>query len=124
MSNPGLIKNYLASGPIAPHAIVKFAQEDGQVLAAAEGDIPVGVNEALGVQAGERVDIIRSGVADVVFGAAVSRGQFVTANAQGRAVPATPGAGQSVWALGYAEVNASEGDVASVMLNITLLRGV
>ena len=88
--------------------------------AAASTDLVIGVNEALPVAAGERVDVIRAGIADVEFGGNVTRGQPVTADADGKAVVAAPAAGVNAHIVGFAEVSAVAGDIAPV----TLARGV
>ena len=121
MGNPTLTKNYTAEGAIAAHRIVKFGAADGGVAqAAARTDLVIGVNEALPVAAGERVDVIRAGIADVEFGGNVTRGQPVTADADGKAVVAAPAAGVNAHIVGFAEVSAVAGDIAPV----TLARGV
>ncbi len=121
MGNPTLTKNYTAEGAIAAHRIVKFGAADGGVAqAAASADLVIGVNEALPVVAGERVDVIRAGIADVEFGGNVTRGQPVTADVDGKAVVAAPAAGVNAHIVGFAEVSAVAGDIAPV----TLARGV
>lgn len=71
MANVVLIKAGTAEGVIAPYRIVKFGAADGSYLqAAAVSDALCGVNESLAVSAGERVDIIKIGIADVEFGGA------------------------------------------------------
>jgi hypothetical protein len=125
MGNPTLIKNYTAEGDIAACRIVKFGSADGQVLqAAASIDRIVGVNEALPVAAGERVDVIRTGIADVEFGGNVTRGQPVTADANGKAIYANPAAGVNANIIGFAEINAASGDIAPVLLACGVLQGV
>ena len=74
MGNPTLIKNYTAEGDIAAYRIVKFGAADGGVAqAAASTDLVIGVNAELPVVAGERVDVVRAGLADVEFGGTVDR---------------------------------------------------
>ena len=95
MGNPTLIKNYTAEGDIAAYRIVKFGAADGGVAqAAASTDLVIGVNAELPVVAGERVDVVRAGLADVEFGGTVARGQPVAADADGKAdgVITDPGA--------------------------------
>lgn len=124
MGNPTLTKNYTAEGAIAAHRIVKFGAADGSVTqAAASTDLVIGVNEALPVVAGERVDVIRAGIADVEFGGNVTRGQPVTADADGKAVAAAPAAGVNAHIVGFAEVSAVAGDIAPVMLARGVMQG-
>jgi len=113
MGNPTLIKNYVAEGAISACRIVKFGTFDGQVKqAAAKTDLLVGVNEALPVVDGERVDVVHAGITDIEFGGTVSHGAPVTADAQGRAIAAA--AGDRV--IGMAIHNAAAGDIAPVLL--------
>lgn len=124
MGNPTLIKNYTAEGAIAAYRIVKFGAADGGVVqAAASADLIIGVNEALTVVAGERVDVIRSGIADVEFGGTVTRGQPVTADADGKAVAAAPATGVNANIVGFAEVSAVAGDIAQVSLARGVIQG-
>lgn len=92
-------------------------------MAAASTDLVIGVNEALPVVAGERVDVIRAGIADVEFGGNVTRGQPVTADADGKAVAAAPAAGVNAHIVGFAEVSAVAGDIAPVMLTRGVMQG-
>ena len=124
MGNPTLIKNYTAEGAIAAYRIVKFGAADGGVVqAAASTDLIIGVNEALPVAAGERVDVIRSGIADVEFGGTVARGQPVAADANGKAVVAAPAANVNAHIIGFAEVSAVAGDIAPVLLARGVFQG-
>jgi hypothetical protein len=113
MANPTLIKNYTAEAAIGANRIVKFGATDYNVLQSAAADeLLIGVNENLPVEAGERVDVIRAGLASVEFGGAVARGQPVTSDANGKAVAAA--AGDSV--IGIAETTSIAGDIAPVLL--------
>jgi len=111
MNNPGLIKNFIAEAAIAPCRIVKFGSDDDSVAqAAAAADASIGVNGALSGEAGKRIDIVLSGVTEVEYGAAVTRGNLLTADADGKAVPAV--AGNRV--IGVAMVSGVAGDIGSV----------
>lgn len=114
MRNLELVKNYTAEAAIAPHRIVKFGAADGGVLqSAAAADAHIGVS-LLGAAAGERLDVVRDGIAEVEYGAAVTRGDLLTADAQGRAVPAAPAAGVNARVIGIAEVSGVAGDIGAV----------
>lgn len=112
--NPGLIKTYTAGGAIAASRIVKFGADDRTVVrAAAAGDALVGVSERLAVAADERVDVIRSGLATVRYGGAVTRGDLLTADASGRAVTTTTANSRVI---GIAEVSGVSGDLGAVLI--------
>jgi Uncharacterized conserved protein (DUF2190) len=113
--NPILTKTYTAGGTIAARTIVKFGAADFAVVAAAAAaDLAVGVSDVLAVVAGERVDIHVSGLADVVYGGAVTRGQALTSDAQGRAIAAS-NAGEIC--IGFAEVSGVANDIGSVAIS-------
>ncbi len=124
MANTLLNRNYLAGGAIAPYRIVKSGANDGEVLqAAAATDYLMGVCESVGPAAGERCDIVKSGIAEVEFAGVVARGAPVTADASGKGVAAAPAAGANVRIIGFAEVTTAAGDIAPVLLAQGVMQG-
>ena len=124
MSNELLLKSYVAAGTIAKHRIVSFGASDGTVVASsAATSLHIGVNAELDVVTGERVDVVRSGLPLVEYGGAVTRGQPLTSDAQGRAVAAAPAAGANVRIVGFAEVNAVAGDIDRMLLAPGVMQG-
>lgn len=122
--NDILVKNYEAGGTIAAYTIVKWDAADLKVVAAAAvGDLSIGVSGRLGAVVGERIDIIRSGLALVTFGGTVTRGQKLTTDASGRAVTAAPAAGVNNQIIGIAEVSGAVGDVGSILLAQSVMQG-
>lgn len=117
MKGETLIKNYVGEAPIAPYRIVKFGAGDGTVAqASAAADALVGTTGRTYPEViGERVDIVRAGLAEVEYGAVITRGQKLTSDADGKAVPA--GAGQSV--VGVAEVSGVSGDIGSLLISLS-----
>lgn len=113
-ANPGLIKTYDAEAAITKYRIVKFgAADEGVLMAAAATDLLVGVSNILGAEAaGDPCDVIRSGIAKVEYGAAVTRGQLLTANASGQAIPAVT----TNQVIGVAELSGVAGDIGSVLV--------
>ena len=59
---------------------------------------------------GDAVDVIKSGIADVIYGGTVTRGDYLTSNATGFAVVAV--AGDNV--IGTAELSGVSGDLGAV----------
>lgn len=118
MSNPLLTKSFTSGGAIAPYRIVKPGTSDGKVLqAAAATDSLMGVSGSLGVDASDkRIDIIKSGIAEVEYGGNVSRGVPLTADADGKAVAAAPATGANVRVIGFAEVSGVVGDIGSMLI--------
>lgn len=118
MRNHGLIKNYTAEAAIGAYRIVKFGAADGGVLiATAAGDKIVGVNDRMAAAAaGDRIDVVRTGIAEVEYGAAVAAGDLLMSDASGRAIVAAAAAGANVRTIGVAEVAGVLGDIGSVHL--------
>lgn len=124
MANPLLIKQGTAEAAISPYRIVKFGATDGSYLqAAAATDFLAGVCESVGPASGERLDVIKAGLADVEYGGTVTRGQPITADANGKAVAAAPAAGANVRIIGFAEVSAVAGDIAAVWVEPGIMQG-
>lgn len=124
MANVVLNRAGVAEGAIAAYRIVKFGAADGGYLqAAAATDYLAGVCESVGPASGERLDVIKAGIADIEFGGTVTRGQPVTSDANGKAVAAAPAAGSNVRIIGFAEVSAVAGDIAAVWIEPGLMQG-
>lgn len=90
MSNPTLIKTFVAPAAVAGRKLVTFGAADGQVAVAdANTDALIGVSEKIGSRDNDRVDVIVGGIAEVIAGGAITRGAVLTANASGDAVAAS-----------------------------------
>lgn len=117
MQNPGLIKNATADGAVGAYRIVAHGAADGNVAQAIATDKLIGVNDRIAAAvAGDRIDIVRSGITEVEFGGNVTRGDPLTSDASGRAVAATPAAGANAYIVGFAEVSGVLGDIGSVAI--------
>lgn len=82
-----------AGAAIAAHRIVTAGAAGHAVIQAAASSAPLlGIAGRAGGAAGGRVEIARQGIAPVEYGAAVAAGDFLTADADGKAIPLT-GAG-------------------------------
>lgn len=125
MKGETLVKNYVGEAAIAAYRIVKFGASDGSVLQAnAATDLLIGATGRTYPEvANERVDIVREGFAEVEYGATVLRGQKLTADAQGRAIPAAPGGGNNVQVIGVAEVSGLVGDIGSMLIASSVMQG-
>jgi hypothetical protein len=108
----GLIKSLEATVATPKRRLVKFGAADGTGVPATDGASYIrGVSADIDTAPGERISVQMSGnIADVDYGAVVTRGQPLTADAQGRAVPAAVGD----YHVGFAEVSGVLGDVGSV----------
>lgn len=113
-ANVGLVKTFIAAGAISEYRIVKFGAKDRDALQATTASekfagvagLPKGTNAV----AGDPMDVIKSGVADVTYGGTVSAGDFLTSDAQGRAVVAAVGD----FIIGVAQVAGVVGDLGGV----------
>jgi hypothetical protein len=114
---PGLIKGYKAEAAVTKRRIVKPGTADGNVVpAAAVGDALMGVSTEIDSAIGESCDVIKSGLADVEYGGAVTRGDWLTSDASGRAVAAAPAAAANANVIGRAEVSGVLGDIGVVFI--------
>lgn len=125
MANEGLVKTYIAGAAIVKHRIVKHGSGDrAAVQAAAATDLLLGVSDSLGADAsGDPCDVIRSGIANVEYGGNVTRGQKLTADADGKAVAAAPAAGANAQIIGIAEVSGVSGDIGKVLIVPSTMQG-
>lgn len=119
-----LSKNFIAEAAINPNRIVKLGAADDKVLqAAAVGDKMFGVCEYVGPAITERCDIIVAGVADVLAGGNVTRGDLVTSDANGKGVAAAPAAGVNNRVIGVALASAVDGDIFPVLISPSVMQG-
>lgn len=125
MSNELLAKNFQATGAIGARRIV-IANADGTVSVAGAGAAATalfGVNAELDLVAGDYGDIVKAGIADVVFGGVVAAGDPLTSDLNGAAVKAAPAAGTNVRIIGFAEVAAVAGDIGQALIAPGLMQG-
>lgn len=125
MANPTFIKAMNAEAAVLAFRIVKIGAADGGVIqGAAAADALLGVSDEIGqATAGQRVDVILSGIADVEYGGTVARNARLTTDATGRAVTAAPAAGANNGIIGIALVSGVVGDIGSVYIAQSVLQG-
>jgi hypothetical protein len=124
MSHSTQRRNYVAEAAIAAYRIVKPGAADGAVIqGAAATDFINGVNDSVAPALGERVDIVKSGLAEVQYGGNVTRGAPLTSDATGRAVTAAPAAGSNVRIIGFAEVSGVVDDIGLVLVAPGVMQG-
>lgn len=122
--NAGLTKNYNAGGAVAKRRLVKFGADDKSVVqAAAVGDLIIGVSTDIDTVTGEPTDVILGGIALVQAGAAVTRGNEVTTDANGKGVAAAPAAGTNNRIVGIALASAVLDDWFPVLISLGLKQG-
>lgn len=124
MARPDDTRNYTAEAACPARTIAKFGSADhGVVPAAAATDYLIGVFELGCTASGDRVDVIKEGIALVKFGGTITRGQPVTADSSGYAVAAAPSAGSNVRIIGFAEISGVSGDIGEVWLSPSIMQG-
>ncbi len=91
MRNEGLTKTFFADGAIAKFRAVKFGSDDDHVAqATARNSLLMGVNASLAADTAEdQIDVVVEGIATVEYGGSVTRGNKLTADANGKAIAAT-----------------------------------
>jgi len=123
MSNILLVKNNIADGVIAANTIVKFSADAHVVQAAAVTDSLIGITTDIPAALNDRCDVIVHGLADVLYGGTVTRGDMLTTDASGRAVTAAPAAGVNNVVIGIAFVSGVVGDIGAVVLSQGKVQG-
>ncbi len=130
MSDVLMPKEYEAASAILIRRFVKFDAAGKVVQASAVGDDIVGVS-ALGVTSQDitdgkdRIRIDHLGKSDVTAGAAISPGQRLTTDANGKAVPAAPATGVNNSTGGYAlsEAATADNDIIPMMVQPGVIQG-
>lgn len=124
MSNPLLLKNFIAGAAIASFRVVKFSAANTVVQAAAATDLSIGLSNEVSPALGERCDIVLAGVGYLEAGAAFALGAKLTSDAQGRGITAAPAAGSNAQIIAIAlEAAATAGDVVPVFITQSVMQG-
>lgn len=120
-----IVKNFLAAAAIGHRRLVKFTANDGEVaLATAATDAIAGVTDfPNGAEAGERIDVVLFGTAEVVAGGTIAAGALFTAGAAGVAVAAAPAAGVNNSTGGMVLTGAVSGDFVRVLVQRGSIQG-
>lgn len=116
---------FLAGATVTPNRLVKIGAADQTVImGAAAADLPVGVSAQLVTAAsGERVDVVMSGVYEVIAGGSVTRGAPICSDANGAGVVSAPAAGTNNGIVGFALEAAAAGDLFAVMIAPSVRQG-
>jgi hypothetical protein len=108
-----LIAAYLTEGKIEGYHIVCHGEEKQTAKqATAATDKLIGVSTRVPKEPDEHVDVVRGGLTPIVYGADVKRGDYLTADAKGRAVKAT----DKQMYIGIAEEDGAEDDIGSLII--------
>ncbi|SOC41572.1 hypothetical protein SAMN05892877_10910 [Rhizobium subbaraonis] len=120
-----IVKNFVAAAAIGHRRLVKFTANDGEVaLATAATDLIAGVTDFPGgAEAGDRIDVVLFGQAEVVAGGTIAAGALFTAGAAGAAVAAAPAAGANGSTAGMVLTGAVSGDIVRALINRGSIQG-
>lgn len=118
------IHSYTATAAVAGRRFVKFGAADGAaVQASASTDAILGVSAPMGAAQGQMLDVYEGDVAEIEYGGNVVRGDPLTADANGKAIKAAPGAGVVAQVGGYARVSGAAGEFGSIKLSRGQIKG-
>ncbi|CAN0654332.1 DUF2190 domain-containing protein [Nitratireductor aquimarinus] len=118
---PLLIKSFRAALLVAGNRIVSAAA-DGEVnTASANTDPSIGISDAMGAEAGRMVDLTQVGWAELKLGGAVSAGDLLTSDADGRGVKAVPVAGTEVRVAAIAMADGELDEIIPVLVAPSVL---
>ncbi|MFI5443648.1 DUF2190 domain-containing protein [Polaromonas sp. UC242_47] len=124
MSAPLQHRSVLAQAAIAGFLIIKHGTVDNSAaLATAATDKLIGTNDALGKDVGEQVDYPTTGTGEVKLGAAVTRGDPITADASSKGITAAPAAGSNVRIIGFALQSGVLDDVIDYQIAPGVMQG-
>ena len=124
MSNIQLVKNFIADSALPAFSIASFGSADGHsTVSTGPTVVLLGITTDIPAAIGDRSDLIVEGLADVTYGGTVTRGDFLTSDASGRAVTAAPAAGVNNFVIGMAFVSGVLGDVGSCILSQGKIQG-
>jgi hypothetical protein len=122
--NPlGLVKNFTAQTQVPKRRIVKFGSGEGKVALATDTSDVFGVSGIRGAGAGERLDVYLSDIQPVECGALVTAGDYVTADASGRAIKAEPSVGAQMFVLGRAQNTGPETAICDILIQPQQITG-
>jgi len=115
MNHFGLIKNFTANGTIEKRRIVAFGAAEGEAVQASGNTAFLGVSGIRGAAiAGARIDVCMDDIRDIEFGSAVSYGDWLTSDADGKAITAAPVAGALMNVIGKAMTGGVAGSIGKV----------
>lgn len=121
----GLEKSVKCAAALATaYLIAKFGVDD-DTLSQATASIEelVGVFQHVTTTAGEEVRVMLDGISRVVLGGTVARGNYLTSDANGKAIAAAPAAGVNAYVIGQALASGVAGDIIPVHIEKTRIQG-
>lgn len=123
MANLGMTKNFNAGAAIPAYTIVKFGADSKTVVPSAAADDFIGVTGVVPADVNEPVDVHFDGICLVKCGGTVTRGKFLTCDANGDAVQAAPAAGVNARLIGMALEDGVVGDLINADVDVMATQG-
>ena len=123
MNAMGLVKSFTAETEVTKRRIVSFGTEDRHVIQSTSQAGILGVSGIRGAAAGGSVDVYLSEIQGVECGAAVSAGDYITADAEGKAIPAVPAAGTRMQVVGRAMESGGAGAILAMLIQPQQISG-
>lgn len=124
ITHPGTATPYTADADLPPYLIAKRGSITGNcAIAAAATDSLLGVTERVAVPAGQVASICRSGFPPVTYGGTVAAGDYLTSDANGKAIKAVPASGATMQVIGQAEEPGALNDIHPVAIALGQIKG-
>lgn len=121
--NENFIKAVDAEEALAAFTIVQPGANDGGGKVATATSALLGVTSSVDAASGDVADVVRAGIAEVIYGGTIAAGDPVTSDASGHAVKAAPAAGANANLIGFAEVAGVSGDRGSIQIARGVMQG-
>ena len=114
----GISKAAKCAAPIAAaYTIAAFGADDNTFSVAAGSTAAlVGIFQSTTVNAGDHVEVMVTGISNVVLGGTVTRGDYLTSDANGNGPTAAPAAGVNADVIGIALESGVLSDIIAVRL--------
>jgi hypothetical protein len=125
VSIPFYIRSFPASADVAGKRFVKFsdAANSAKVAQAAAATEPlIGVSDAMGAKTGGMCDVILAGTGEVQLGGTVAAGDYLTSDANGKAVKLVGAAGERREYIAKAEAPGVADDIISCFVTHGVLQ--
>ena len=124
MNHFGLVKNFTALALMASYRIAGYGADEGQA-AQATGDEPyLGVTGVRGAAAANsRIDVYMDQIRDIEFGGVVAYGDWLTSDADGKAITAAPAADAQMNVIGRAMTAGVAGSIGKAHINPQQITG-
>jgi len=118
---PILIKSFLAAAAMGGNLIARAAADSSVQEAGAATHALVGITDQMGAAEGRMVDVVQLGWAELRLGGAVSFGDPLTSDDEGRGVEAEPTAGAIVRTVAIAMSDGVEDDIIPVYVTLGVI---